>query len=64
MDVVQKLRAFEGLITVRQVSAVLSKDRQTIYRWAWDGRLPHLRIGSRLMFDPARLADWLEARSL
>ena len=64
MDVIQKLRAAEGLLTVTKLTIILSKDRQTLYRWAWAGKLPHLRIGGRLMFDPQRIADWLERRSL
>jgi len=63
MDVIAKLRAVEGLLTVAKLTTILSKDRQTLYRWAWAGKLPHLRIGGRLMFDPCRLADWLQQRS-
>lgn len=40
------------LLTPRDVADILSVDASTVYRWARDGVLPAVRIGSIVRFDP------------
>jgi excisionase family DNA binding protein len=64
MSVVEQLRSAKGLLSVKQVAGLLSAHVQTIYGWANDGKLPHVRVGSRVKFDGHVIADWLEKRTL
>jgi excisionase family DNA binding protein len=60
--VAKALRARQALLTTSDVSKLLGIHRETLYQWIRDGRIPAMRIGRNLKFDPAALAVWLEAR--
>ena len=35
--------------------------RSTLYTWAGQGSIPHLKLGRLLRFDPDEIATWLHA---
>lgn len=47
-----------------ELSDLLSVSPKTLYAMASKGRIPVIRIGSSLRFDPKLTADWIEARSI
>jgi len=49
----------EPLWTVREAAAFLHLGRNTVYEWAASGKLPSLRLGSRIRFLPSALRRWL-----
>jgi excisionase family DNA binding protein len=49
----------EGLWTVREAAAFLRLGRNTVYEWAASGKLPSLRLGSRIRFQPVALRRWV-----
>jgi excisionase family DNA binding protein len=49
----------EPLWTVREAAAFLRLGRNTVYDWAASGKLPSLRLGSRIRFQPSALRRWL-----
>ncbi len=49
----------EALWTVREAAAFLRLGRNTVYEWAASGKLPSLRLGSRIRFLPSALHRWL-----
>lgn len=49
----------EALWTVREAAAFLRLGRNTVYEWAASGKLPSLRLGSRIRFQPSALRRWL-----
>ena len=49
----------EPLWTVREAAAFLHLGRNTVYEWAASGKLPSLRLGSRVRFLPSALRRWL-----
>jgi excisionase family DNA binding protein len=63
VDVVTKLRAMKGLLSVRQISEMLGYHKMTLYSWVAAGKIPHLRIEGTIRFDPNKLAVWLQERS-
>jgi excisionase family DNA binding protein len=64
MKIAEKLRDARGLLTVRQVAEALGSHIQTVYSWVAEGKLPCVRVGCRLKFDGAAIADWLDKRSM
>jgi excisionase family DNA binding protein len=50
------------LVDVQQAAGLLSLSDRTIRTLVKRGELPHVRIGSRLLFIPKDLARWVEAR--
>jgi len=49
----------ERLWTVREAAAFLRLGRNTVYEWAATGKLPALRLGSRIRFEPSALRQWV-----
>jgi excisionase family DNA binding protein len=62
--IADRLRRSPSLLTVQQVAEALGFNKMTIYDWVTKGKLPHVRVGSRIKFDGAAIADWLEKRTL
>ena len=54
-----EINASESLWTVREAAAFLRLGRNTVYEWAASGKLPSLRLGSRIRFLPSALRRWL-----
>jgi len=51
-------RAGNGLLTAEAAAAVLSVDAPCLLRQAREGRIPHVRIGRYVRFDPAAIAAY------
>jgi excisionase family DNA binding protein len=49
----------EALWTVREAASFLRLGRNTVYEWAATGKLPSLRLGSRIRFLPSVLRRWV-----
>lgn len=50
-----------ALLNVREVSEWLQVKRSTIYLWAEQGMIPHLKLGRLLRFDADEIKAWLQA---
>ena len=48
----------EGM-TADEVAEFLGLDRKTVYEYAGRGRIPHQRLGRRLLFSRTVLVAWL-----
>jgi excisionase family DNA binding protein len=51
----------EGLLTVREAAQYLAVSVSTLYGWVWRRRIPFVKIGRALRFDPQDLAAFIEA---
>jgi len=51
-----------ALLNVNEVSAWLQVKRSTIYLWAEEGTIPHLKLGRLLRFDRGEIEAWLQNR--
>ena len=51
-----------ALLTVKEVSKRLQVKPSTIYRWAEQGIIPHLKLGRLLRFDPDEIEAWIQDR--
>ena len=50
--------------TAEELAEVLSLSRKHIYKLAKKGRMPSLRIGGAIRFDPHAIASWLESKAI
>jgi len=48
--------------TAEELSGILSLSRKHFYKLAKQGRIPSIRIGGAIRFDPATTASWLESK--
>jgi excisionase family DNA binding protein len=51
-------KAFEPLLSSVDAARLLSLHPVTLLRWAREGRIPHLRLGRKVMFRASELNSW------
>lgn len=51
------------LLTAHEVAEILRVGRATVYRWAEQGRLPAIRVGSTVRFNLADVQQVLRSHS-
>jgi excisionase family DNA binding protein len=61
---VEQLEARSGLMSVKELADLMGSHAQTIYKWTRQHKLPCIRVGGRLKYDPVATAGWLRARSV
>ena len=49
--------------TAEELADLLSISKKTVYALAKQGRIPSMRIGSMVRFDPVATADWVEQKA-
>jgi excisionase family DNA binding protein len=52
----------ESLWTVKQAAQYLSMSPSYVYKAAQRGRIPCIRIGAAIRFEPAALREWVRAQ--
>ena len=57
------IRGHRGLLTVDQLSELLSASPKSLYAWVKQGRLPAVRLGASVKFDPFITAQWFKRSS-
>lgn len=55
------LSRFEPLLSATTVAEMLSLHPVTLLRWAREGRVPHHRLGRRVVFRVSELDIWLSS---
>lgn len=53
-------RAKQPLLAIEELSALWKVPKATIYNWVSQGRLPHLKLGRCLRFDPEEIRRFEE----
>ena len=53
--------AREGLLTIREAAQYLAVSVSTLYGWVWQRRIPFVKIGRTVRFDPHDLAAFIDA---
>lgn len=49
-------------LTAEEAAAYLQVDRNTIYRWTRQNRIPHRKVGSKLLYYKGELDAWMKER--
>lgn len=52
------------LMDVQELAAFLKIDRQTLYNWLRQGRLPGIKVGRVWRFERAAIEQWLRRQTL
>jgi excisionase family DNA binding protein len=60
VPLVERLRAMDRLLTAPQLAAMLGLHRLTLYTKAREGKIPSLRVGDAIRFDPVEIANYLQ----
>jgi excisionase family DNA binding protein len=59
-----QIRNRRKALTADELADMLSLSRKHIYKLAKAKRMPSLRIGGAIRFDPHATANWLEGKSI
>ena len=51
-----------GLLTAKDLAKMLAVSDKTVYSFVAKGRIPYLKIGSSVRFQPAAIRTWLKER--
>ncbi len=62
--IVQRLSRLQGLLTVKEVAHILRMHPETVRVYARAGKIPAIKTGYRLKFDPGRIAEWVAQRQM
>jgi len=54
----------EPLLTLEEASRITRLKPATIYVYVGKNKIPHIKIGSRLLFDPVALRQWIESKTV
>lgn len=54
----------QKLMTVEEVSDLLSVKKSTIYQWTHIGFIPHIKLGNKVRFRESDIEAWLEKRAV
>jgi excisionase family DNA binding protein len=55
---------FEPLLLAADAARLLNLHPVTVLRWTREGRIPHLRLGRKVMFRASELNSWLGRATL
>jgi excisionase family DNA binding protein len=62
-DVATIIENRRGFWTPRELAELLAVSIKTIYAWVAQDRIPVIRLGSAVRFDPVTTARWLRERA-
>jgi excisionase family DNA binding protein len=63
-SVASRIFAQKNLLTAEEVAGYLHLSRKHIFRMAKVGRIPSVRIGGSVRFDPRKTGEWLKQNYL
>ena len=62
--IVDKNTTFEKLLTYQQAAKILNISEPTLRRWVMERRIPFIKIGRLVRFDPDILMKWISEHSV
>lgn len=46
-------------LTINEAAVILRKSPKTVYSWTSRKKIPHLKVGGRVLFDADELERWM-----
>jgi len=50
------------LLDIATLSKQLGVSKGTIYDWCAFGKMPHIKLGKFIRFDPKEIAEWVQKK--
>ncbi|MDA3957554.1 helix-turn-helix domain-containing protein [Oceanispirochaeta sp.] len=54
----------EGLLTVDEAAEFTRLSAKTLYTYASQKKIPHIKLGSRLLFDQVKVEEWIRGNAV
>jgi excisionase family DNA binding protein len=52
------------LLTIDELAEMLSVSKNTIYAWTHERRIPHVKLGRNVRFNPEKIEAWLKKKEV
>jgi excisionase family DNA binding protein len=62
MDVIEQIEGWGRLMSVEELAVLIQCSEKTLYRYVKQRKLPSIRIGTHIRFNPKATAKWLRDR--
>ncbi len=53
-----------GFVRFNEAASLLGLAENTVRRYTSQKKIPHLKVGRLVFFDPERLRDWIESKKV
>ena len=53
-----------SLLTIQQASQITGVSISTLYKWVNQRKVPHIKLGKLVKFDPAKLEEWIKQQTV
>ncbi len=63
ISLIDFIGSLKTLLTAIQLGGYLNMSPKTLFQWAKQGRIPAIRMGAAIRFDPKAIAAWLRVRT-
>lgn len=61
-DIATLLGQHRGGMSASKVAEITGISPKTLYQMAKDNRIPSVKVGAKVIFDPAKLAAWWRSK--
>jgi excisionase family DNA binding protein len=52
------------LIDITQLSEMLNVKKKTIYDWVHKRKIPYIKLGGLIRFDPTEIEQWVKSKKI
>lgn len=63
-DLASRIERLPGALTASELATLLNLGKTAVYEMAAKGRIPSIKIGATVRFDPSRIATWLRQHEM
>jgi predicted DNA-binding transcriptional regulator AlpA len=63
LSIPSMIERHKGLMTAKQLAAMIGMPLPTLYQFSAQGRIPSFNVGGLIKFDPKTIAAWLRDRA-
>jgi excisionase family DNA binding protein len=53
-----------SLLTIQQAAQVTGIAVPTLYKWVGQRKIPHIKMGRLVKFDPGKLDEWIKQQTV
>jgi len=51
-------------LNVKELSRLTGLKQSTIYQWVSQGKIPHIKLGRKILFDPDEINKWIDENTV
>ena len=59
-----ELSMIQELINVKELAKIIKVKRGTIYLWVNQKRIPYIKLGKRVLFNPKDINRWIKENTI